>query len=72
MTAGWDVPDFGLEPPEEPADMAWCGRCRNWAACPCGCGWGWCDRCGEMVRPDETQDCGDFNGEPPELGDDPT
>ena len=67
----WDVPDFDLDPPDEKVPRRWCDRCINWAECPCGCGWGWCTYADEFTRPDGTEDCGDFYGEPPELGDNP-
>lgn len=67
----WDVPDFDIDPPDEQVPRRWCDRCRNWAECPGGCGWGWCTYADEFTRPDASEDCGDFDGEPPELGDNP-
>lgn len=66
-----DVPDLPLEPPDAPVPRRWCDSCRNWAECPCGCGWGWCTYADEFTRPDDSDDCGDFDGEPPEMDDDP-
>lgn len=66
-----DVPDGPLEPPEDTVPRRWCDRCSNWEECPCGCGWGWCSYADEFTRPDDSDDCGDFYGEPPEFGDDP-
>lgn len=67
----YDVPDGPLEPSDEPVPRRWCDRCINWAECPCGCGWGWCTYADEFTRPDDSDDCGDFDGEPPEMDDDP-
>lgn len=67
----WDVPDLDLEPPEEAVPRRWCDRCCNWADCPCGCGWGLCLISEEFTRPDWSDDCGSFDGEPPEMEDDP-
>lgn len=67
----WDVPDIDLEPPEESVPLRWCDRCRNWAECPGGCGWGWCSYADEFTLPNDSDDCGDFDGEPPEMEDNP-
>lgn len=58
----WDYPS----PPEAPITYSWCDRCDNWEQCPCGCGWGWCRDIQEITRPDGTQECDGFCGEPPE------
>lgn len=66
-----DVPDGPLEPPEATVPRRWCDLCRNWDACPCGCGWGWCSYANEFTIADGGEECGDFDGDPPEFGDDP-
>lgn len=67
----YDVPDLDLEPPEVPVPRRWCDRCRNWEQCPCGCGWGWCSYIDEFTEPDRSDECGSFDGEPPEMEDNP-
>lgn len=67
----YDVPDGPLEPPDEVVPRRWCDRCRNWDECPGGCGWGWCLIADEFTMPDASDDCGDFDGEPPDPPDPP-
>lgn len=66
-----DVPDFNLEPTEVAVPRRWCDRCRNWEECPSGCGWGWCSYIDEFTEPDWSDDCGGFDGEPPDMEDNP-
>lgn len=66
-----DVSDCPLEPPDDPVSRMWCDRCRNWAECPCGCGWGWCVDAREFARPDCSEECPGFDGDPPEPPDPP-
>lgn len=67
----WDVPDFDLEPPEEAVPMAWCDRCSHWDTDHAESGWGWCLEFGYWTEPEYTDECGSFDGEPPEIDDDP-
>ena len=67
----WTCPTGKIKAPEEAVPMAWCDRCRNWEECPCGCGWGWCSYIDEFTEPDRSDECGGFDGEPPEMDDDP-
>lgn len=67
----YDVSDGRLEPPDEAVPRRWCDRCRNWEQCPCGCGWGLCSYADEFTEPDWNDECGDFDGEQPEMEDDP-
>ena len=67
----WDVPDGPLEPPEVAVTRRWCDRCINWEECPCGCGWGWCSYIDEFTEPDRSDECGGFDGEPPDMEDNP-
>lgn len=41
-----------VEPPTEPEFLATHAQCREFAACPCGCGLGWCAQIGEHVDGD--------------------
>ena len=71
MTCPYDVPDGPLEPSDGPEPRMWCDRCRNWCKCPCGCGWGWCPYILESTRPDCSEECGGFDGVPPDPPDPP-
>ena len=67
----WDVPDLDLEPPEEavPDDGATAAATGPIARAAAG---GTCASSPkEFTRPDWSDDCGDFDGEPPEMEDDP-
>lgn len=66
-----DVPDFNLEPPEPQEAKQWCDCCRNWRECPCGCGLGWCTWAWEFTEPDGSEECWGFDGEAPDMEDDP-
>lgn len=65
-----DVPDLPLEPPmrQSRADGA---TAASTGPSALRVRWGWCTYADEFTRPDGTEDCGDFYGEPPEFGDDP-
>lgn len=70
-TRPYDAPDGPLEPPDEAVPRRWCDRCSHWSECPGGCGWGWCAYADDFTRPDDSDDCGDFDGEPSDPPDPP-
>lgn len=73
--SGWDVPDFKLEPPDEPVSMAWCDCCHEWHDEHCEDGWGWCASTCDFTQPDYCEECCGFVGDAPDrdgsFGDDP-
>lgn len=64
------MPDYDLEPPDEAVPMAWCDRCFHWDTDHAESGWGWCLEIGDWTEPEYTDECGSFDGEPPDVDDD--
>lgn len=67
----YDVPDGQLEPADEISGIAWCDCCINWDTDHAENGWGWCREYGYWTEPDYAEECCCFDGEPPEIEDDP-